>query len=131
MRYVDVNVFVYWLGDHPEFGSPATKILERIDQGEKAVTSAITPWLIHVAFEKEAEMGYSFQALMERLTGVMNLKFAPLDMETYWKAGALSKRHGLDLEDAIHLATALQHGANVIYSNDKDFDKGPIDRVFE
>jgi len=33
VRYVDVNVFVYWLGDDPVFGDEATGIIERIEKG--------------------------------------------------------------------------------------------------
>jgi len=42
VKYVDVNVFVHWLGDDPVFGEDATVIVERIEKGERAATSSLT-----------------------------------------------------------------------------------------
>ncbi len=53
MMYVDVNVFFYWLTDHEEFGSTATRIIKRIENGERAVTSILTLWLLHVLLEEQ------------------------------------------------------------------------------
>ncbi|MFQ6136535.1 MAG: type II toxin-antitoxin system VapC family toxin [Candidatus Hydrothermarchaeales archaeon] len=131
MKYIDVNVFVYWLNAHPEFGETATSIIERIESGEKAVTSSLTPWLLHAAFKKTGAKGYSHSLLMERLSKIMNLHFAPLDVDVYRKASTLSDKYRLDFEDAIHLAVALDYSTDAIYSNDEDFERAPIKRVFE
>ncbi len=131
MRYVDVNVFVYWLNDHPKFGETATSIIERIESGEKAVTSSLTPWILHAVFKRFGTKEYSHSLLMERLFRIMNLYFAPLDIDTYNKASALSEMYRLDFEDAIHLAVALDYESEAIYSNDEDFDRTPLKRVFE
>jgi predicted nucleic acid-binding protein len=55
MNYIDVNIFIYWLGDDPSFGETATTIIERIETKEKGITSSLTPWLIHVVLEREAK----------------------------------------------------------------------------
>ncbi|MFQ5975804.1 MAG: type II toxin-antitoxin system VapC family toxin, partial [Candidatus Hydrothermarchaeales archaeon] len=85
MKYIDVNVFVYWLNDHPEFGETATRIIERVEGGEKAVTSSVTPWLLHAVFKKSGAEGYSSKILIERLSRIMNLTFAPLNLDHYVK----------------------------------------------
>ncbi len=131
MRYVDVNIFVYWLNAHPEFGETATGIMERIEAGEKAVTSSLTPWLLHALFKKTGAVRYSHSLLMERLSNIINLYFAPLNIDVYSKSSALSDKYRLDFEDAIHLAVALDYSAEAIYSNDEDFDRSPIKRLFE
>jgi len=131
MKYVDVNVFVYWLNAHPKFGETATTIIERIESGEKAVTSSLTPWLLHTVFKKSGAKGYSHSLLMERLSKITNLRFVPLNVGAYMKASALSNKYRLDFEDAIHLAVALEYSADTIYSNDEDFDRTPVNRVFE
>lgn len=131
MKYVDVNVFVYWLNAHPKFGETATGIIERIESREKAVTSSLTPWLLHAIFKKSEAKGYSHSLLIEKLSRIVNLHFVPLDVEAYRKASTLSGKYRLDFEDAIHLAVALDYGADAIYSNDEDFDRTPIKRVFE
>lgn len=130
MKYVDVNIFIYWLNNHPLFGETATNIIARIDSGEKAITSALTPWLVHVVFKKLQVEKYSYHDLICRLDSIMNLEFVPLDNEIYIKASKVATQHGLDIEDAIHLATAIDHKAQAIYSNDSDFDMGPMKRLF-
>jgi predicted nucleic acid-binding protein len=48
----------------------------------------------------------------------------------YVDAIPLMERYRVDLEDALHLATALRLGARRIVSNDADFDRTPLKRVF-
>lgn len=130
MKYIDVNVFVYWLNGHPRFGETATSIIERIESYEEAVSSSLTPWLLHAIFKKIGAEGYSHGVLMDRLSKIMNLKFVPLNLETYTRASAFSYKYKLDLEDAIHFTVAADHGADTIYSNDEDFDRTPLKRLF-
>jgi predicted nucleic acid-binding protein len=52
-------------------------------------------------------------------------------MSAYQRAVGLMSRYKLDFEDSIHLATALEYNAGAIYSNDSDFDRYPLKRVFE
>jgi len=130
MRYVDVNVIIYWLGDHPDFGETATNIMERIEKEERALTSSLTPWLAHVVLKREA-LRYSAGELIESLGSLRNLKILPLTMKKYSSAVDYMGKYGLELEDAIHLASALRGGAKEIYSNDEDFDKTPLKRIFK
>jgi len=48
-RFVGTNVFIYSATNHPQFGENARRILERIEQGERAVTS--TQVLCEVAWK--------------------------------------------------------------------------------
>jgi predicted nucleic acid-binding protein len=130
MNYVDVNIFIYWLGDDPNFGETATEIIERIETKEKGITSSLTPWLIHVVLEREAE-DYSQKVLIEKLLSIRNLKFVPLTITHYRNAVDFSSQYDLDLEDALHLSVAMEKKAENIYSNDEDFDSTPLKRVFE
>jgi len=41
-RYVDVNVFVYWLCGHPSFGEKAKNWIEKIEKEGNYVTSSLT-----------------------------------------------------------------------------------------
>lgn len=120
MRYVDVNVFVYWLGDDPVFGDEATGIIERIERGERAVTATITPWLTHVIMQGLGR-GYSEKKMVERLEEVEFLRMEPLNWNDYKSALKHMEKYKLDLEDSIHLAVAQRLGLEEIYSNDGDF----------
>ncbi|MFQ6074852.1 MAG: type II toxin-antitoxin system VapC family toxin [Candidatus Bathyarchaeia archaeon] len=128
MRYVDVNVFVHWLGNDPVYGGQATEIVTRIEKGERAVTSSLTLWLVHVLLSSLAER-YSEEEFFEMMEGLVFLRVEPLLFEDYSRALEHMESYGLDLEDALHLATALRVGVKEIYSNDGDFDRTPMKRV--
>jgi len=128
MRYVDVNVFVYWLGNDPVFGDQATEILTRIEKGEKAVTSSLTLWLVHVLLSGLSER-YSEERFVEMMKGLVFLRVEPLLFEDYGRALEYMKSYELDLEDALHLATALRLGVKEIYTNNGDFDRTSMRRV--
>jgi len=128
MIYVDVNVFVYWLGDDPVYGEQATEIISRIERGERAVTSTLSLWLTHVVLNSLAE-NFSEQEFIDRIRGLIFLRIEPLNFEDFKEATALMKTYGLDLEDSLHLTTAMRLGADRIISNDRDFDRTPIERV--
>ncbi len=120
MRYVDVNVFVYWLGDDPEYGAQATSIIESIEAGERTITSALTPWLTHIVLQSLTE-GYSAKEVIASFKQLEFLTVIPLTAETYHEAIRNAAEQKLDLEDAIHFTVAKENGATEIYSNDQDF----------
>ncbi len=129
MNYVDVNVFVYWLTNHPDFGETATTIIRGIELGEKAATSALTLWQLHILLKKESK-NYSERMLIEEMSKLKNLSILPLTLKDFKNALAY-QRKGLDLEDSLHYATANRVNAAFIYSNDTDFDNLSIRRKFE
>ncbi len=129
MRYVDVNVFVYWLGDDPVFGDEATGIIERVDKGERAATSSLTPWLTHVALVMAGAGNYSEEKLVGKFLELPFLRVEPLTLGDYERALGAIPRYGLDLEDGLHFALAERLKIKEIYSNDRDFEKTPLKPV--
>jgi len=81
MRYVDVNVLIYWLGNDPLFGNQATKIVERIEKGERAVTSSLTLWLAHVLLSSLAER-YSEEEFVKKVRDLIFLRVEPCFSKT-------------------------------------------------
>jgi len=130
LKYVDVNVFVYWFTNPEEFGETATRIIERIERGERAITSALTIWLLHIILSEITE-NYNPGEMLRRINSLRGLRIIPLTKEIIQEAINATNKYNLDLEDAIHLVTAMRYGARGIYSNDADFDRTPLIRVFE
>jgi len=134
-RYVDVNIFIYWLGNHPKFGETAYKWIKKIDQSPRGeyVTSSLTIYetLIIIAglTGKNLKDKNFVGDVVNSITHIKGLAIEPLKSEDFVKAVNLMNDCKLDYEDSIHLAIATRTGAQEIVSNDKDFDATPLKRT--
>ncbi|MEM1995196.1 MAG: type II toxin-antitoxin system VapC family toxin [Nitrososphaerales archaeon] len=134
--YIDVNVFVYWLGNHPTLGRTSYEWVRKIEGASrgKYVTSALTLYQIMVIIAGLTGKNLKDQELVEEavnsIEGLPGLRIMPLTMEDLIEAAKLMKEYSLDYEDAIHLASALKSRAKEIISNDVDFDRTPLKRRF-
>ncbi len=135
-NYVDVNVFVYWLGRHPTFGQTAYEWIKRIEnspRGEYATSSLafyeVTMILAGLTNRslKDREL---VNGIIEPMRSLRGLLIAPLRPDDLAQGAELMEEFDLDYEDALHLSSALGIGAKRIISNDKDFDKTPVKRIF-
>ncbi len=130
-RYYDVNVFVYWLGGHPEHGERAKKWI-REAEGGKVYISSLTPYEVAVVLASIADKTIkdtSFvREVLEAIGSIRGLRIVSLTWNDYVKAARFVDSY--DLEDALHLAVALRMKVDEIVSNDRDFDRGPLRRVF-
>jgi len=80
----------------------ATRIMLRIESGEKAITSTLTLWLLHILLEETIE-NYNPEPFLRKLGEIRLLRIVPLKYKHFEEAMSLAQRYGLDLEDAIHL----------------------------
>lgn len=134
--YIDINIFVYWLGGHPTFGRASYEWIKKIEGARrgKYITSALTLYQTMVIIAGLTGKNLKDQELIEKLVNSINslsgLRIIPLTMEDMTQAAKLMKEYSLDYEDAVHLATALRNKAKEIISNDEDFDKTPLKRRF-
>ena len=132
--YVDTNVFVYWLTSHPIHGGAAEKIIKTIEAGETAITSALSlvqiDWAMRALLQAKMIRKYDLHKMVESVAGVQNLRIVELSNAICGKALKHVKKYGLDLEDAIHLETALRRKCSEILSADADFDRAPLPRKF-
>jgi predicted nucleic acid-binding protein len=132
--YVDINIFVYWLGNHPKFGETAYKWIKKIEQSQrgKYVTSSLTLYetlVIIAGLAGKSLMDKAFtEEVITSITNLRSLTIEPLKPEDFTKAVELMEDYKLDYEDSIHLAVAMRTGAQEILSNDEDFDVTPIKR---
>ena len=133
-RYVDVNVFVYWLCGHPSFGKKAKNWIEKIEKEGNYVTSVLTLYetLVIVAglTNKSLKDKEFVRTVISSITGLKGLKVESLVKEDFTKAVEIMNDFGLDFEDSLHLAVALRKNVKEIISNDSDFDKTTVKRVF-
>ncbi|MEJ2771386.1 MULTISPECIES: type II toxin-antitoxin system VapC family toxin [unclassified Stygiolobus] len=119
-RYLDVNVFVYYLIDDPEFGNRAEYWIEHTNE---IYTSEITFFQLIVVLKyltKEDE-----KEIMRKISEVfegLNVKFVHLEPYELKEVYETIKRNNLDFEDAIHYYCSRKINAEMI-SNDSDLKK--------
>lgn len=74
---------------------------------------------------------YDPNKMVESVMGIQNLRIVELNGSICKRALKHVKKYGLELEDAIHLETALRHNCREIFSADADFDRSPLKRRFK
>jgi len=129
-RFVDTNVFIYAMQGHPEFGEVSKKILERIDGGEKAVTSLMNIAEVCWWLEKH-KMEEKIEEKVKLISSIFCLEIAPLELSDFMEASRLVKKYRMDFNDCLSIALMKRMNIDTIYSNDRDFDKAKLKRIFE
>jgi predicted nucleic acid-binding protein len=135
-RYVDVNIFVYWLGNHPKLGSNAQRWIKKIEESQRGayITSTLTLYETLVILAgltgKNLKDKTFVNQVLNAVTSLKPLRIEPLKIEDYKKAADLMSECQLDYEDSLHLAVAIRSNVHEMVSNDKDFDITQIKRTF-
>jgi len=116
-RFVDTNIFIYSATNHPQFGETARRILERIEQGEKAVTSTLV--LCEVAWVLEA-MGKQgdIKPTLEKILSYKSLEVVGFDQDELLVGANNMRLYGIDFNDGINVAIMTRIGVYEAYSND-------------
>ena len=134
--YVDVNVFVYWLGGHPRFGETARRWVKRIERAPRGryVTSSLTLYEVSVIIAGLSGRSLRDESLIRTVIGQISslpgLSVLPLTEGDCVRAASAVEEYDLDYEDALHLAVALRSGTKKIISNDQDYERTPLERIF-
>ena len=133
--YLDVNVFVYWLTDSNEFGEKAYHWIKLIsEEPHEYITSSLTIYETAIIIAGQIGKSLNDKNLINQIntafSELINLEIIPLTSKYLLEAPVLMNEFNLDFEDSIHLNTALDNDATQIVSNDRDFDKTPLTRLF-
>jgi len=133
--YLDVNVFVYWLGNHPKYGQTALEWVKKMEIAQRGeyVTSALTLYetlvIISGLTGKNLKDKNFVQQVINPIASIKGLTIESLKSEDFKKGADLMNEYKLDYEDSLHLAVAIRTGVQEIISTDKDFDATPIVRT--
>jgi len=117
-RFVDANVFIYTLTAHPRFGKVARSILERIEEGESAVTSTLV--LCEVAWVLEA-MGRQgdIKPTLEKILSYRSLEVVDLSSDDLLMGANNMSSQGIDFNDGVNFVLMMRLGISEVYSNDQ------------
>jgi predicted nucleic acid-binding protein len=115
---VDTNIFVYALTGHPKFGEVAKNILERIEAGEKAVTSTLV--LCEVAWVLEAMGKQSeIKPALEKILSYKTLEVVEFNEDDLLVGANNMQIYHVDFNDGVNAAIMERLGIKEVYSNDK------------
>lgn len=118
---IDSNIFIYVLEDNPEFCKISLAILQQIEAGNLRGLSSQLTYLESLSFTQltvqQAETTEAF------LTN-SGADFKPVSLDVLQEAARLRRSMpSLKTPDAIHIATATLHGADIFVTNDLQLTK--------
>jgi len=130
MRYLDTNVIVYAIENHPKYGKKCKEILENIEAGKEKVCSSLMALVEIIGVlvrinrvlkrrkEKELDVRKNVDALL-------SLPIDWVDLSLVVIRRAAEYRYPIAGTDYVHLASAELYGAEEVLSADEELDKVP------
>jgi predicted nucleic acid-binding protein len=122
---LDTNVLIYFFEGIEPQASKVEKVLQSIMKGaNEGVISTVTVAEVLTGFYLSADTKKEAKAkqLLQDLT-LTGFKIASVTFEIADLAAEIRAKRGGNLPDALIVATALNQGANVVYSQDKDLQR--------
>lgn len=116
--FVDTNVFIYALSDHPTLGQTSRRILQRIEDGEEAFTSTLVLCEVAWVLEARGRQG-DIKATLEKILSYTNIRVSPVDADDLLVGATYMAQYGLDFNDAVNLAIIERSRVTKVYTNDR------------
>ncbi|AEC51944.1 hypothetical protein PNA2_1028 [Pyrococcus sp. NA2] len=138
MRFIDSNVFLYAMikpkkdtsKDLLNKKEKAKKILLRVENGEKVVTTLIHLSEIANILETKVNLTTAVRFL-ENLLLAENVKILPVSVEEYLKAVLFSKEKGISVNDALAYLKMKELNIKEIYTFDRHFQNLDVEIIQE
>jgi predicted nucleic acid-binding protein len=117
-RFVDTNVFIYSITNHPQFGQRAKLILKRIEQGEEAVTTTLVLCEVSWVLEAMGRQG-DIKPTLEKILSFKSLEIVGFDTDDLLVGASNMQLYGVDFNDGLNIAVMTRIGVFEVYSNDR------------
>jgi predicted nucleic acid-binding protein len=122
LNYFDSNLIIYAILDDSNLGDWARKMLEKVQDGEMpACTSFLTFDEVFYKVNKVKGIDVAIKNL-EAFLSMTNMRFMDVNDAVIWRSLEIISEYKVLPRDAIHAATAFIAGAEVVFSEDRDFD---------
>jgi predicted nucleic acid-binding protein len=123
---IDTSVWIYHLENHPEFGPPAGRVIESLEEGRfRGIASELT--LLELTVRPlqlgRQDVADHYEVLLDYFP---NLEIVPISREILLDAAGLRARQKLRTPDAIQLATGIRASATLAVTNDKLWRSVPL-----
>ncbi|MBI2591446.1 MAG: type II toxin-antitoxin system VapC family toxin [Candidatus Brennerbacteria bacterium] len=120
---LDSMAYIYLLEEHPKLSILAENIFERAENNKLTIISSVLI-LIEVLTgfrkSKEQDLEKKFQQIINEFS---SLEIYNVDQNLVNLIVDLRANYNLKTPDAIHLATAIEHGADIFITNDRQLKK--------
>jgi predicted nucleic acid-binding protein len=117
--YWDTMLFIYWLEDHPRYGSRVQQIFERMrDRQDQLCTSAFAVGETLVGFHKRG--AFEAAARVRNFFRQDSVEVIAYTLETADLYAGIRAKVGISSVDAIHLACAATANTDLFLTNDKN-----------
>ncbi len=121
--YLDSNVFIFAAASTDILGEYCIQIMTSLAKGKITAVTSLTSF-DEIFYKLNKLKGFDAAVqISENLLVMPNLVLSELTSEKVAMALKLILKYKLAPRDAIHVATALAHNAEVIVSDDKDFSR--------
>jgi predicted nucleic acid-binding protein len=115
---LDANVLIYVLEGSEEFGERARAVVDAVDGGVLAASMATVGQVEILAGPARIGDAIVFERTADEMRS-LGLTLVPLTAAVAEDAAWLRGQGGLDLADAIHVASARAAGATALITNDR------------
>lgn len=128
MIYIDTNVLVYAIENHPKFGKSCAKILKDIESKriEAACSVLVLVELINVISKLNGILSREGKKILnaqDNIQAVLSLPIVWIELDFLVIETASSYSFDLNGIDYIHIASMELNAVNEIISADEDFDR--------
>lgn len=116
---LDTMVFVYHFEANEDLGSASTELFRRVEGGRaRAVCSVLSRLEVLVVPKREGrdDLCRTYREVFEAFP---HLTVQPIDSKIADRAADLRAGHNLRTPDALHLATAIEAGADLFVTEDR------------
>ena len=123
--FLDTAPFIYLFEDHPEFGKPVASFLRSCNENNITIVTSVITYIELLTLptrENKIELVDTYHHL---LTESPEITLLPIDLVPAREAVRLRADHGMKTADALQIAAAVCHGADLIVTNDKDWRRIP------
>ena len=133
LRFIDSNIFIHaWIKPKRKLNEKemaikenSKKILQRVEKGEKVVTSVIH--LSEIANLLESRMRLDKSLIyIEAIIGNRNIEIVEVDKNDLIESLEIAKKYRIGLVDAVAVTIMEKLGIKEIYTQDKDIRRANV-----
>jgi predicted nucleic acid-binding protein len=116
---IETAPYIYFVEKQPIYGPKMRAVFEQVEiQGIEVVSSVLTltEVLVKPLRESDTQLELNYREL---LTTTDLIHLLPVSVPIANRAADLRARYNLKTPDAVHIATAIEHGSDAFLTNDK------------